>query len=113
MNLKLWDGSVRCDKHMDASSYESLTNEACSYCPSVQETVCEAPAEEPERIAYRAYIEEGLASTDGWFSPVSFELFTGRLSAPQRAGCHCGAEAAWNTSAGPVCRSHKPRRRIR
>lgn len=45
MNVRLYDGSVRCGEHMDASSYESMTNDPCSYCPQedpavVANTMC-------------------------------------------------------------------------
>jgi hypothetical protein len=32
MNYRLYDGTVRCGDHMDASSYQGLTSEACLYC---------------------------------------------------------------------------------
>lgn len=35
-NMKLYDGSVRCLEHMDASSYAEDTEEQCTYCPPVQ-----------------------------------------------------------------------------
>jgi len=33
VNVRLYDGSVRCGEHMDASSHESMTEDACTYCP--------------------------------------------------------------------------------
>ena len=33
MNYRLYDGTVRCADHMDASSYLGTTSEPCAYCP--------------------------------------------------------------------------------
>lgn len=33
MNVRLYDGTVRCAEHFDASSYESETSDPCLYCP--------------------------------------------------------------------------------
>ena len=37
-NLKLYDGTVRCFDHMDASSYVSETDEPCLYCAPVEKS---------------------------------------------------------------------------
>lgn len=33
MNVRLYDGTVRCGEHMDASSHQGMTDDACLYCP--------------------------------------------------------------------------------
>lgn len=33
MNVRLYDGTVRCAEHFDASSYQSETSDPCLYCP--------------------------------------------------------------------------------
>jgi hypothetical protein len=38
MNVRLYDGTVRCSDHFDTSAYESTTNDPCTYCPSVEAT---------------------------------------------------------------------------
>lgn len=37
MNFRLYDGTVRCMDHMDASSYQGTTSDPCAYCPAVQQ----------------------------------------------------------------------------
>lgn len=32
MNVRLYDGTVRCYDHMDASSYQGQTSDPCTYC---------------------------------------------------------------------------------
>ena len=34
MNFRLYDGTVRCTDHMDASSYQGTTSDPCAYCPT-------------------------------------------------------------------------------
>jgi len=33
MNVRLYDGTVRCAEHMDASTFQGLTSDPCTYCP--------------------------------------------------------------------------------
>lgn len=37
-NVRLYDGTVRCSDHFDASSYQSETSDPCPYCPSLEVT---------------------------------------------------------------------------
>jgi hypothetical protein len=39
MNFRLYDGTVRCADHMDASSYQGTTSDPCAYCPT-ESTTC-------------------------------------------------------------------------
>lgn len=34
MNVRLYDGTVRCAQHMDASSYQGQTTDPCLHCPA-------------------------------------------------------------------------------
>lgn len=34
MNYRLYDGTVRCADHFDASSYQGVTSDPCAYCPA-------------------------------------------------------------------------------
>lgn len=38
MNVRLYDGTVRCSDHFDASGYESTTTDPCTYCPTESTT---------------------------------------------------------------------------
>ena len=38
MNVRLYDGTVRCSDHFDTSVYESTTNDPCLYCSSLEVT---------------------------------------------------------------------------
>lgn len=33
MNVRLYDGTVRCSDHFDATGYQSETSDPCLYCP--------------------------------------------------------------------------------
>lgn len=41
MNVRLYDGTVRCPQCFDASSYESDTSDPCLYCQSAPEPTSE------------------------------------------------------------------------
>lgn len=76
MNVRLYDGTVRCDGCMDASSYESTTDDPCTYCgarpvmipvilsdPETGETI---PAMQPGRdVEHALYCLEEVTSTPG------------------------------------------------
>lgn len=52
---------------------EKVAEEPAAEAPAATEThVCD---EEAERKAYRQYISDGLADTDGWYHPESFEAW--------------------------------------
>lgn len=75
MNVRLYDGSVRCGKHMDASSYEGMTNDPCAYCP--QEEDCgfaEIPAAEPvdaEKAEWEGHVAGLIATAHASLAPLS------------------------------------------
>jgi hypothetical protein len=45
MNVRLYDGTVRCPEHFDASSYEDETDDPCLYCPESSDETDQDPEE--------------------------------------------------------------------
>lgn len=41
MNVRLYDGSVRCADHMDSASYDCMTEDPCTYCGSTLAEDCD------------------------------------------------------------------------
>ena len=66
MNVRLADGSARCDNHMDSANYEGLTNDACAYCPAEIETIEEVvETEAPKTIEISTRYDEQITRIVG------------------------------------------------
>lgn len=65
-NVKLNDGTVRCGDHMDASFYESETDEACLYCPAAPtcNEVYGCDCKDCERVTHLGGTAASAACTD-------------------------------------------------
>lgn len=75
MNVRLYDGSVRCGEHMDASSYESLTNDPCTYCPQEEDCgfaeVPTAGPEDAETAEWEGHVDGIIATESTRLAPLS------------------------------------------
>jgi hypothetical protein len=57
MNVRLYDGTVRCMDHMDASSYESDTTDPCLYCGDKVRAISPRTDERSYVTEYGDYVE--------------------------------------------------------
>lgn len=65
MNVRLYDGTVLCSDHFDASSYESMTVEPCAYC---------GVTGEPTATLHRTYPNGDSALVDIERDPMGAEF---------------------------------------
>lgn len=73
MNVMLFDGTVRCADHFDASSYDCETSEPCTYCssapasPSVPVTMLDDPwFDEPRYHVWHVSSADNPPATSHW-----------------------------------------------
>lgn len=52
MNIRMQDGTARCENHLDSSNTEGYTNEACIYCPVAEAKTVEISPRENETNTY-------------------------------------------------------------